>query len=133
MVDFQEHLFPSETPLIKRLGKPTPNYCRPTVQEPRHPEHGIWVKASALLNRMTPDDEEAEWWEPGEAWHELSAIVYLLGNIAFATIPNPEYNEKRCAEWRSANPGGQPIQQKKVEWGMSKMVPYNNEEKITVD
>jgi hypothetical protein len=125
--EFAKLLSPSETPLTRSLNKPVPSYCWETVKEPREPEHSIWVKAKELLQSITPEDMDNDFWEASQAWYDLDHIVRQLYKVAFNMIPNPEYDSERCAEWRSANPGRMPIDQKKITWGTSKVNKVTNE------
>lgn len=132
MADFQEHLSPLETPLTKSLlGQAIPGYCSRTIMEPRHPEYGIWQRASELLEKLTPEDID-DWWEPSPRYRELRKIVSDLREVAFNAIPNPEYDEDKCEGWHKDHPGRRPIDQKKVVWGTSDLVSYDNNERVTI-
>jgi hypothetical protein len=122
MAEFNYFLDINETPFVRSLSGPRPpQYCWNTVQEPRNPEHGIWVAAKELLQSITPMDD-GEWVERSQSWHDLDRIVRMLYKVAFTQIPNPLYDEKLCQEWHSEHPGGRPIDQTKVGWGMKKLV-----------
>lgn len=110
------------TPFFDALFAPPPDYTRRTIQEPIEPYHAIYVQVDALLTSIERDVDE-DYWEPGANYYALDQIRSDLRDLAFRTVPNPEYDEERAELWHEAHPGRRP-------WNSTTMVTgqsYNPE------
>jgi hypothetical protein len=122
LLDAVKNLTPGETPFTTMLGGKKPVFCIQYYQEPKEPVHSIWVEAKGLLDSLTHWEDD-EFWTPSPQYRDLERIVDRLYQVAFALVPNLEYDAERCRrEWK-----GRPINQKKITWGMSDLVEVPEE------
>jgi hypothetical protein len=100
-----------------------PRYVRQTLQEPVEPYYSRWRELKWELPYECPEcgTPDPQWYTPTQELLDLQTRVRALGNKAFRTVPNPDYDPVRAAEWEEKRKAR--LNQTKFEWGQS----YNEE------
>jgi hypothetical protein len=118
--DFYKYMEPTTVPLLQRGEiKSPPSFARKEIRRLVQPYYDLWMQAAGIVESLSPDAEEDEWWEPTQNFLDLEKLQDSLRELAFETVPNPDYDAEAAEKWRKANPYFDQLNQKKITWGQS--------------